>query len=282
MWQVMAVGTPEQQAAAKDAIIDLRKTLYGILADGGRQPTPTGPAMTRGWHSGWQPGQPPPQVQLWWWGPGAGAGPQRPRPPTSPPSTPTTPVRIGDAERDTAMSDLGDHFAAGRLSREEFDERADQAMQARFSTDLDPLFADLPKPAAGGHTQSGRPRPAGGPPPWAYAMWLLPLRADRRGGRRDLLPRAVRALGADLGGGDPQDHRRDRRRSSATSSSVGQGHAERGHRQSTLPGPSAELGQGGVDGLLAQRIRRRPGQPTDVVGGEQVLGRQLVLGRQRR
>ena len=34
MWQVMAVGTPEQQAAAKDAVVDLRKTLYGILADG--------------------------------------------------------------------------------------------------------------------------------------------------------------------------------------------------------------------------------------------------------
>ena len=34
MWQVMAVGTPEQQAAAKEAVVDLRKTLYGILADG--------------------------------------------------------------------------------------------------------------------------------------------------------------------------------------------------------------------------------------------------------
>ena len=34
MWQVMAVGTPEQQAAAKSAIVELRKTLYGILADG--------------------------------------------------------------------------------------------------------------------------------------------------------------------------------------------------------------------------------------------------------
>lgn len=33
MWQVMAVGTPEQQAAAKDAVTELRKTLYGILAD---------------------------------------------------------------------------------------------------------------------------------------------------------------------------------------------------------------------------------------------------------
>lgn len=34
MWQVMAVGTSEQQAAAKDAIVELRKTLYGILAEG--------------------------------------------------------------------------------------------------------------------------------------------------------------------------------------------------------------------------------------------------------
>ena len=56
-------------------------------------------------------------------------------------------VRIGDAERDQAVSTLGDHFAAGRLTREELDERIDQAMQARFSTDLDPLFDDLPDTA---------------------------------------------------------------------------------------------------------------------------------------
>ena len=34
MWQVMAVGSPEQQASAREAIIELRKTLYGILAEG--------------------------------------------------------------------------------------------------------------------------------------------------------------------------------------------------------------------------------------------------------
>ncbi len=34
MWQVMAVGSPEQQAAAKDAVVELRKTLYGLLAEG--------------------------------------------------------------------------------------------------------------------------------------------------------------------------------------------------------------------------------------------------------
>ncbi len=75
--------------------------------------------------------------------------------------TPATPVRIGDAERDEAVSALGDHFAAGRLTREELDERIDQAVQAKFSTDLEPLFADLPKaerePARSG-PRPGRPR----------------------------------------------------------------------------------------------------------------------------
>lgn len=128
--------------------------------------------MRRGWQPG--PPPPPPQLQMWWWG----AGPQRPGDlPAAAPTVvaPATPVRIGDAERDQAVSELGDHFAAGRLTREEFDERADQAMQARFSTDLEPLFADLPKPAPVQlPTQTAATR-AGGPPPWAYAMWLLPF-----------------------------------------------------------------------------------------------------------
>lgn len=125
---------------------------------------------------GWQPGPPPPpqQLQLWWWG----SGPQGPgqQPTTDPVVTaPATPVRIGDVERDQAISDLGDHFAAGRLTREEFDERADQAMQARFSTDLEPLFADLPKSSPiRTESEPAAVRP-GGPPPWAYAMWLMPF-----------------------------------------------------------------------------------------------------------
>jgi hypothetical protein len=111
-----------------------------------------------------------PQVQLWWWAPGA--GPQRAAADVAP-AAPPTPVRIGDAERDQAVSDLGDHFAAGRLTREEFDERADQAIQARFSTDLDPLFVDLPAATPAPTAQPSRG--PGGPPPWAYALWLLPI-----------------------------------------------------------------------------------------------------------
>ena len=86
------------------------------------------------------PGDPGAQVQIWT-SPGAGFVER-----VGARSAPAVPVRIGDAERDRAISTLSDHFAAGRLSREELDERVDQAMQARFDADLRPLFADLPRP----------------------------------------------------------------------------------------------------------------------------------------
>ena len=55
-----------------------------------------------------------------------------------------TAIRIGDAEREAATSALGDHYAAGRLTKDEYDERADGVTSARFQDDLAPLFADLP------------------------------------------------------------------------------------------------------------------------------------------
>ncbi|HZX03963.1 PadR family transcriptional regulator [Kribbella sp.] len=33
MWQVLASGTPEQQAKAREAVVELRRKLYGILAE---------------------------------------------------------------------------------------------------------------------------------------------------------------------------------------------------------------------------------------------------------
>jgi len=56
-----------------------------------------------------------------------------------------SPLRIGDAERDAAMERLGEHFAAGRLTQDEFDERGTQVAAARYEDDLRPLFADLPE-----------------------------------------------------------------------------------------------------------------------------------------
>jgi len=83
------------------------------------------------------------------------------------------PVRIGDAERDQAVSLLGDHFAAGRLDREELDDRIDQAIQAKFTTDLRPLFADLP----GAEPPAGRPprQFRAAPPAYAALFLLMPM-----------------------------------------------------------------------------------------------------------
>lgn len=84
-----------------------------------------------------------------------------------------TPVRIGDAERDEAVAALGDHYAAGRLTREEFDERADQAMVARFRSDLDRLFGDLPTPQRAVVTShAGRPTPRG--TAWPALLFTTP------------------------------------------------------------------------------------------------------------
>ncbi|HEU0042049.1 MAG TPA: DUF1707 domain-containing protein [Jiangellaceae bacterium] len=71
-------------------------------------------------------------------------------------------IRIGDAERDAAATALGEHFAAGRLTKDEYDERAEQVWAARFRQDLDPVFADLPSPVT-----PGSPAQVSGPPQWS-------------------------------------------------------------------------------------------------------------------
>lgn len=58
-------------------------------------------------------------------------------------------VRVGDAEREQAARALGEHFAVGRLDREEHDERVDAAYAARTRADLAALFRDLPQPRPG-------------------------------------------------------------------------------------------------------------------------------------
>ncbi|MGZ8742694.1 MAG: DUF1707 SHOCT-like domain-containing protein [Nocardioides sp.] len=95
-------------------------------------------------------------------------------------------LRIGDAEREAAAQALGEHFAAGRLTRDEYDERAERVWAARTVADLRPLFTDLPAPHAG----TGAPRPRGAPakPPAQAAR-------PRAGRRLPLLPMFLIALG---------------------------------------------------------------------------------------
>jgi hypothetical protein len=59
-------------------------------------------------------------------------------------SFPRGEMRVSDAERDLAVAELSEHFQAGRLSQDEFDDRSGQALQARTGADLNTLFTDLP------------------------------------------------------------------------------------------------------------------------------------------
>lgn len=59
-------------------------------------------------------------------------------------------LRIGDADRESALAQLGEQFALGRLSKEELDERSDAVWSAKTRGDLAPIFADLPTPHASG------------------------------------------------------------------------------------------------------------------------------------
>jgi hypothetical protein len=54
-------------------------------------------------------------------------------------------LRIGDVERDVTMTQLREHFAAGRLTLDELSERIDQALAAKTQGHIDGLMADLPK-----------------------------------------------------------------------------------------------------------------------------------------
>ncbi|HET6654372.1 MAG TPA: DUF1707 domain-containing protein [Nocardioides sp.] len=99
-------------------------------------------------------------------------------------STPGRPeLRISDEEREAAVASLGEHYAAGRLTKDEYDERASVAFKARTASALRPLFVDLPGPhpfaatprtgvprfgapgfaAAGFGATGGQPRPPAGP-----------------------------------------------------------------------------------------------------------------------
>jgi len=62
-------------------------------------------------------------------------------------------LRIGDAEREEAAHELGEHYALGRISTEEHSDRLERIWAARTSADLTPVFSDLPRP------QPERPEP---------------------------------------------------------------------------------------------------------------------------
>jgi hypothetical protein len=60
------------------------------------------------------------------------------------PSKGRPPVRAGDPDRERAVASLRRHFAAGRLSAEELEERIDAAYKVQSRGELRALFTDLP------------------------------------------------------------------------------------------------------------------------------------------
>ena len=63
-------------------------------------------------------------------------------------------MKASDSDRNAVVSDLSEHFQAGRLTAEEFDERTGWALAARTWGELRDLLADLPA------TRPGPPAPA--------------------------------------------------------------------------------------------------------------------------
>jgi len=61
-------------------------------------------------------------------------------------TAPSTNLRIGNDERDAAITALDQHLNAGRLDPEEYGQRVAQASVARTREGLDELFVDLPAP----------------------------------------------------------------------------------------------------------------------------------------
>ena len=77
-------------------------------------------------------------------------------------------IRVSDADRERVADRLREHFAEGRLSADELDERITATLSAKTFAELRRVTTDLPdpEPAPGPAPGMGRPgRPV--PPPWA-------------------------------------------------------------------------------------------------------------------
>ena len=88
-------------------------------------------------------------------------------------------LRAGHADREQVIEALKDAFVHGRLTKDELDTRAGQALAARTYADLAALTADIPAaaPAPAGPARPPAPAAAGrwpGRPPGRAAAWSSP------------------------------------------------------------------------------------------------------------
>jgi hypothetical protein len=92
--------------------------------------------------------------------------------------TPGNNVRVGDADREAVAAQLREHYADGRLTLEELNERIDQTFAAKTKADLNIVMRDLPqasRPGAGlPYAGTGWPGQAGSPG-WQGPGWHGPM-----------------------------------------------------------------------------------------------------------
>jgi len=90
-------------------------------------------------------------------------------------------VRVGDADREAIAAQLREHYADGRLTLEELNERLDQAFAAKTKADLNTVMRDLPQATRPGadlpHAGAGWPGPG-----WHGPMSPGPGRQYGQGG----------------------------------------------------------------------------------------------------
>src|SRR5579859_1651029 len=85
-------------------------------------------------------------------------------------------MRVSDADREAVTARLRDHYAEGRLTPAELDERVSAALNAKTFADLRPLTRDLPGPAPVPPRTDARPNWTGPHRP----TWAGPRRMRRR------------------------------------------------------------------------------------------------------
>jgi len=78
-------------------------------------------------------------------------------------------VRVGDADREAVAAQLREHYADGRLTLEELNERLDQTFAAKTKADLNTVMRDLPQA-----TQPAAGMPYGGTA-WQGPAWPGPM-----------------------------------------------------------------------------------------------------------
>jgi Domain of unknown function (DUF1707) len=106
-------------------------------------------------------------------------------------------VRVGDADREAIAAQLREHYADGRLTLEELNERLDQTFAAKTKDDLNTVMRDLPHvarpftdaPAAGFSSTAGQ-GPAW-PGPTQRSDWDYGSGSGRRCGRAAFAPLLV-------------------------------------------------------------------------------------------